>query len=223
MVASFSKDVISQKEAAKRERKAKAPLISFVEGEREGVHATQRNAPPSPNWPTMLSGFIIDGDCWQTQRRTELALLATRDDLSSSPLLGGMAVEQGLMCHNCIAVMASVRTWKCVSEMVGRSPNVAPVIDIITNNKIPRIRIRYESKSAEDLRVNIMAASYGKKNGMWYGGGAPAVSGAGGWSRAGTRKQSVAESDAPPPGGGKPASGRVIRIINNMDHSIQVT
>lgn len=58
---------------------------------------------------------------------------------------------------------------------------------------------------------------------MWYGGGAnqPAVSGS--WSRAGTRKQSVAESDAPPPGGGgKPTSGRVIRIINNMDHSIQV-
>lgn len=57
---------------------------------------------------------------------------------------------------------------------------------------------------------------------MWYGGGTS--TGTGGWSRAGTRKQSVAESDAPPPGGGgnKPASGRVIRIINNMDHSIQV-
>ncbi|CAH0604362.1 unnamed protein product [Chrysodeixis includens] len=62
------------------------------------------------------------------------------------------------------------------------------------------------------------AASYGKKNGMWYGGTATGTSA---WSRAGTRKQSVAESDAPPPGGGKPASGRVIRIINNMDHSIQ--
>nr|XP_034840413.1 echinoderm microtubule-associated protein-like CG42247 [Maniola hyperantus] len=63
------------------------------------------------------------------------------------------------------------------------------------------------------------AASYGKKNGMWYGGGT--VTGTSGWSRAGTRKQSVAESDAPPPGGGKNTSGRVIRIINNMDHSIQ--
>nr|XP_026501587.1 echinoderm microtubule-associated protein-like CG42247 isoform X2 [Vanessa tameamea] len=62
------------------------------------------------------------------------------------------------------------------------------------------------------------AASYGKKNGMWYGGTATGTSG---WSRAGTRKQSVAESDAPPPGGGKSTSGRVIRIINNMDHSIQ--
>ncbi|XP_063359716.1 echinoderm microtubule-associated protein-like CG42247 [Cydia amplana] len=64
------------------------------------------------------------------------------------------------------------------------------------------------------------AASYGKKNGMWYG-GTTAAAAPSGWSRAGTRKQSVAESDAPPPGGGKPTSGRVIRIINNMDHSIQ--
>ena len=67
----------------------------------------------------------------------------------------------------------------------------------------------------------IQAASYGKKNGMWYG-GTSTTTGTSGWSRAGTRKQSVAESDAPPPGGGKPTSGRVIRIINNMDHSIQV-
>lgn len=69
------------------------------------------------------------------------------------------------------------------------------------------------------------AASYGKKNGMWYAGGAGGAAPTavpGSWSRAGTRKQSVAESDAPPPGGGKPNSGRVIRIINNMDHSIQV-
>ncbi|CAB3251920.1 unnamed protein product [Arctia plantaginis] len=42
------------------------------------------------------------------------------------------------------------------------------------------------------------AASYGKKNGMWYGG---TTTGTGAWSRTGTRKQSVAESDAPPPGG----------------------
>ncbi|KPJ07925.1 Echinoderm microtubule-associated protein-like CG42247 [Papilio machaon] len=62
------------------------------------------------------------------------------------------------------------------------------------------------------------AASYGKKNGMWYGGTGTGTSG---WARASVRKQSVAESDAPPPGGGKPSSGRVIRIINNMDHSIQ--
>ncbi|KAK9890613.1 hypothetical protein WA026_011976 [Henosepilachna vigintioctopunctata] len=63
------------------------------------------------------------------------------------------------------------------------------------------------------------AASYGKKNGIWYA--APA--GAQGWSKATSRKASVAEADAPPPGGGpvKPSSGRVIRIINNMDHTVQ--
>ncbi|RVE54773.1 hypothetical protein evm_000540 [Chilo suppressalis] len=38
----------------------------------------------------------------------------------------------------------------------------------------------------------------------------------------GTRKQSVVESDAALPGSGMPASGRVIRIINNMNHPIQV-
>ncbi|XP_044754220.1 echinoderm microtubule-associated protein-like CG42247 [Coccinella septempunctata] len=64
------------------------------------------------------------------------------------------------------------------------------------------------------------AASYGKKNGIWYA--APA--GAQGWSKATSRKASIAEADAvPPPGGGpvKPSSGRVIRIINNMDHTVQ--
>lgn len=30
------------------------------------------------------------------------------------------------------------------------------------------------------------------------------------------------EPDLPPPGGGKPSSGRVIRIVNNLDHTIQV-
>ncbi|XP_045474568.1 echinoderm microtubule-associated protein-like CG42247 [Harmonia axyridis] len=64
------------------------------------------------------------------------------------------------------------------------------------------------------------AASYGKKNGIWYA--APA--GAQGWSKAPSRKASIAEAEAaPPPGGGpvKPSSGRVIRIINNMDHTVQ--
>lgn len=63
------------------------------------------------------------------------------------------------------------------------------------------------------------AASYGKKNGIWY-----AAPGGQGWSKAASRKASIAETDAPPPGGGtvKPSSGRVIRIINNMDHTIQV-
>ncbi|XP_050304564.1 echinoderm microtubule-associated protein-like CG42247 isoform X2 [Anthonomus grandis grandis] len=62
------------------------------------------------------------------------------------------------------------------------------------------------------------AASYGKKNGIWY-----AAPGGQGWSKATSRKASIVENDAPPPGGGaiKPSSGRVIRIINNMDHTVQ--
>ncbi|KAF5291175.1 hypothetical protein FQA39_LY14417 [Lamprigera yunnana] len=61
-------------------------------------------------------------------------------------------------------------------------------------------------------------ASYGKKNGIWY-----AAPGGQGWSKAVSRKTSIVEVDAPPPGGGsiKPSSGRVIRIINNMDHTVQ--
>lgn len=64
------------------------------------------------------------------------------------------------------------------------------------------------------------AASYGKKNGIWY-----AAPGGQGWSKATSRKASIVETDAPPPGGGttKPSSGRVIRIINNMDHTVQVS
>nr|CAH7721546.1 unnamed protein product [Callosobruchus chinensis] len=68
------------------------------------------------------------------------------------------------------------------------------------------------------------AASYGKKNGIWY-----AAPGGQGWSKATSRKASIAEVDAPTAqavGGAssapiKPSSGRVIRIINNMDHTIQ--
>ncbi|KAK4875879.1 hypothetical protein RN001_012301 [Aquatica leii] len=66
-------------------------------------------------------------------------------------------------------------------------------------------------------------ASYGKKNGIWY-----AAPGGQGWSKAVSRKASIVEVDVPPPGGGgggggpvKPSSGRVIRIINNMDHTVQ--
>lgn len=63
------------------------------------------------------------------------------------------------------------------------------------------------------------AASYGKKNGIWY-----AAPGGQGWSKAPSRKASIVETDVPPPGGGtiKPSSGRVIRIINNLDHTVQV-
>ncbi|XP_044008324.1 echinoderm microtubule-associated protein-like CG42247 isoform X1 [Aphidius gifuensis] len=81
-------------------------------------------------------------------------------------------------------------------------------------------------------------ASYGKKNNTWYtapggvgggGGGVGASRGSiagGGWqSRPAavaslSRKASITE-EAPPPGGGKPSSGRVIRIVNNLDHTVQ--
>ncbi|KAI4501676.1 hypothetical protein M0802_003011 [Mischocyttarus mexicanus] len=79
-------------------------------------------------------------------------------------------------------------------------------------------------------------ASYGKKSNNWYtaptsGGSRGGVSGSGaggtgGWqSRPGavaslSRKASITE-EAPPTGGGKPSSGRVIRIVNNHDHTVQ--
>ncbi|KAL0108243.1 hypothetical protein PUN28_015057 [Cardiocondyla obscurior] len=79
-------------------------------------------------------------------------------------------------------------------------------------------------------------ASYGKKNNTWYtspagGGGSRSGttgtgSGIGGWQSRPpavpslSRKASITE-EAPPPGGGKPSSGRVIRIVNNHDHTVQ--
>ncbi|XP_043497504.1 echinoderm microtubule-associated protein-like CG42247 [Polistes fuscatus] len=82
----------------------------------------------------------------------------------------------------------------------------------------------------------LQPASYGKKSNNWYtaptsGGSRGGVSGSGaggtgGWqSRPGavaslSRKASITE-EAPPPGGGKPSSGRVIRIVNNHDHTVQ--
>ncbi|XP_065155332.1 echinoderm microtubule-associated protein-like CG42247 isoform X3 [Atheta coriaria] len=69
------------------------------------------------------------------------------------------------------------------------------------------------------VTVPSMAASYGKKNGIWY-----ASPGGQGWSKGPSRKASIVETDIPPPGGGagiKPSSGRVIRIVNNMDHTVQ--
>ncbi|XP_061502766.1 echinoderm microtubule-associated protein-like CG42247 isoform X1 [Anopheles gambiae] len=64
-------------------------------------------------------------------------------------------------------------------------------------------------------------ASYGKKNGVWY-----ASPGNQGWgSGAGParlgRKPSVTEVDNMPSGSLKPSAGRVIRIINSHDHSVQ--
>lgn len=89
----------------------------------------------------------------------------------------------------------------------------------------------------------LQTASYGKKNGVWYasgggvGGGASgpgvalggggASSGGGGWGRSShaplSRKSSVLDADPLGPAGGKPSSGRVIRIIHGHDHNIQVS
>lgn len=57
---------------------------------------------------------------------------------------------------------------------------------------------------------------------MWY-----ASPGNQGWgSKALSRKQSIADADLPTAGttssGVKPSAGRVIRIINNLDNSVQV-
>lgn len=88
--------------------------------------------------------------------------------------------------------------------------------------------------------VRFQPASYGKKSNTWYGtpGGGGRVSGAGsgpggggglgGWQSRSTpavaslsRKASISD-EAPPPGGGKLSSGRIIRIVNNLDHTVQV-
>lgn len=49
---------------------------------------------------------------------------------------------------------------------------------------------------------------------MWQSRSTPAVASL-------SRKASITD-EAPPPGGGKPSSGRVIRIVNNLDHTVQV-
>ncbi|KAK0078587.1 hypothetical protein PV325_002335, partial [Microctonus aethiopoides] len=82
----------------------------------------------------------------------------------------------------------------------------------------------------------LQPASYGKKSNTWYttpggggGGGGSRTGGGGaggGWQSRQTavaslsRKASITD-EAPPPGGGKPSSGRVIRIVNNLDHTVQ--
>lgn len=66
-------------------------------------------------------------------------------------------------------------------------------------------------------------ASYGKKNGVWYA--SPGNQGWGGKSgAAGTiaRKSSIVEADNMPSNTVKPSAGRVIRIINSNDHTVQV-
>lgn len=68
----------------------------------------------------------------------------------------------------------------------------------------------------------LQPASYGKKNGMWY-----ASPGNQGWgAKSLSRKASVVEADVAPPAATstlKPSAGRVIRIINHLDHSVQVS
>lgn len=105
--------------------------------------------------------------------------------------------------------------------------------------------------SHELFSSQLQPASYGKKSNTWYapsggaGGGGTGGTGArgsigggvlpgvgagalGGWQSRSTpavaslsRKASITD-EAPPPGGGKPSSGRVIRIVNNLDHTVQV-
>lgn len=73
------------------------------------------------------------------------------------------------------------------------------------------------------LRRFLQPASYGKKNGMWY-----ASPGNQGWgSKPASRKPSIMEADlgtlSTTSGSIKRSAGRVIRIINNLDHSVQVS
>ncbi|EEB10507.1 WD-repeat protein, putative [Pediculus humanus corporis] len=69
----------------------------------------------------------------------------------------------------------------------------------------------------------LLNASYGKKNGTWSSGQSTTpIHQNQGWSKPSlSRKQSLGDGDLPPPGGGKPSSGRVIRIVNNLDHTVQ--
>lgn len=74
------------------------------------------------------------------------------------------------------------------------------------------------------LLFHLQNASYGKKNGTWSSGQSTTpIHQNQGWSKPSlSRKQSLGDGDLPPPGGGKPSSGRVIRIVNNLDHTVQV-
>lgn len=73
------------------------------------------------------------------------------------------------------------------------------------------------------FHLHFQPASYGKKNGVWYA--SPGNQGWGGKSgAAGTiaRKSSIVEADNMPSNTVKPSAGRVIRIINSNDHTVQV-
>jgi len=56
------------------------------------------------------------------------------------------------------------------------------------------------------------------QNGVWY-----QSPGNQGWGTNRTRKSSVIDADNLPSSSLKPSAGRVIRIINNNDHSVQVS
>lgn len=71
-----------------------------------------------------------------------------------------------------------------------------------------------------NLCVVLQPASYGKKNGMWY-----ASPGNQGWgNKSAARNSSVLDADitSTTPNVLKPSAGRVIRIVNNLDHNVQV-
>lgn len=73
------------------------------------------------------------------------------------------------------------------------------------------------------MYLSLQPASYGKKNGMWY-----ASPGNQGWgSKPISRKPSIMEADlgtlSTTSGSIKRSAGRVIRIINHLDHSVQVS
>lgn len=85
------------------------------------------------------------------------------------------------------------------------------------------------------IRRFLQPGNYGKKSGAWYGpprpdmttplptvGAAKYPAGGGGWRG---NKKSLAPPDSPPPApvGGKGSSGRIIRIVNSSDHTVQVT
>lgn len=78
----------------------------------------------------------------------------------------------------------------------------------------------FHHDSSIDYSPARQPASYGKKNGTWYA--SPGNQGWGTGSRL-SRKPSVTEVDNMPSGSLKPSAGRVIRIINSHDHSVQVS
>lgn len=63
----------------------------------------------------------------------------------------------------------------------------------------------------------IYCAKYLLKNGLWQ-----QSPGNQGWGGNRSRKSSVIDADNLPSSSLKPSAGRVIRIINNNDHSVQV-